>query len=89
MYHSLPSNKMDLKDIYRYQKARIIVDAPAEVCVAISRLANLEAQALFKKQPYGEILKHLRAQWVHYNKPSRPTPGLTKAHSSRIDWDVS
>lgn len=89
MYNKLPPEKMDLKDIYRFRKARIVVNAPAEVCVAISRLANLEAQALFKKQPYGEILKHLRAQWVHYNKPSRPTPGLIKGHSSRIDWDVS
>ena len=63
--------------------------ALVKVCVAISQLANLEAQALFKKKPYGEILKHVRAQLVHYNKPSCPTLGLTKGHSSRIDWNVS
>ena len=63
---------MDLKDIYHYQKACIVVNEPPKACVAISQLANLEAQALYKKQPYGKILQHLRAQWVHYKKPSRP-----------------
>ena len=89
MCNQLLPEKMDLKDIYCYQKACIVVNAPPEVCVAISQLANLEAQALFKKQSYGEILQHLRAQWVHYKKPSCPTPNLTKGNSSCIDWDVS
>ena len=59
--NDLDDDLVHLKDVYRYRKARIIIDAPPQVTVAISRMANIEAQALFTKQPYNDILKHLRA----------------------------
>ncbi|MCO5561005.1 hypothetical protein L7F22_014626 [Adiantum nelumboides] len=85
--NDLDEGLVHLKDVYRYQKARIIVDAPTQVTVAISRIANIEAQALLTKQPYNDILKHLRAQYIHYGKPSRPGVGIAKGHASRVSWD--
>ncbi|MCO5611338.1 hypothetical protein L7F22_065591 [Adiantum nelumboides] len=84
----LDEGLVHLKDVYRYRKARIIVDAPTQVTVAISRIANIEAQALLTKQPYNDILKHLRAQYIHYGKPSRPGLGIAKRHASRVSWDL-
>ena len=66
-----------------------MVNAPPHVTVAISKMANLESQALFTKQPYSDILRHLRAQYNHYGKPARPAVGAPKGHASRKDWDVS
>lgn len=85
----LPEDIEYLRDVYKFRKARIIVDAPAKVTVAISRLANMEAQALFTKQPYSQILRHLRAQYDYYGKPPRPGVGVPKGHESRSAWDVS
>ena len=76
--NDLDDDLVHLKDVYRYRKARIIIDAPPQVTVAISRMANIEAQALFTKQPYSDILKHLRVQYKYYEKPSRP--GVNAVH---------
>ena len=65
------------------------MDPEPEVATAISAIANEEAQSLYVKQPYSDILKHLRSQWVVNNSPSRPMPGVTEGSPSRKDWDVS
>ena len=70
------------------RKARIVVDLQPEVATTISAIANEEAQSLYVKQPYSDILKHLRSQWVFNNSPSRPMPGVTEGSPSRKDWDV-
>ena len=57
------------KLFYEKRLTRIIVDAPKEVVVWISRMENIETQAAMKSQPYVEILKHARGQWLAYSKP--------------------
>ena len=75
----------ELVAVYEKRKARIVVDPEPEVATAIF----VEAQSLYVKQPYSDILKHLRSQWVFNNSPSRPMPGVTEGSPSCKDWDVS
>ena len=44
------------KEFYKYRTARIVVDAPREVAVPISRMENIETQTAMKTQPYVEVL---------------------------------
>lgn len=78
-----------LVEVYAKRKARIVVDPEPEVATAISAIANEEAQSLYVKQPYNDILQHLRSQWVFNNSPSKPTTGVIEGSPSRKDWDVS
>ncbi len=78
----------ELVAVYEKRKARIVVDPEPEVATAISAIANEEAQTLYVKQPYYDILQHLRSQWVFNNSPSRPMPGVTEGSPSCKDWDV-
>lgn len=77
------------KLFYEKRLARIIVDAPREVSVRISRMENIETQTSMKTQPYVEILKHARGQWLAYSKPTKPKGGVPVGHESRKLWDVS
>ena len=77
------------KEFYRYRTARIVVDAPKEVAVRISKMENIETQTAMKTQPYVEVLKHGRGQWLAYGCPTKPKPGVPMGHDSRIPWDVS
>ena len=74
--------------MYEKRKARIVVDPEPQVATTISAIANEEAQSLYVKQPYYDILQHLRSQWIFNNSSSQPTTGVTKGSSARIDWDV-
>lgn len=78
----------ELRRVYEKRKARIVVDPQPHVAIAISAIANEEAQALYVKQPYGNILKHLRSQWVFNQPPPRPAHGVTEGSISRANWDV-
>ena len=51
----------ELVQVYEKRKARIVVDPKPQVAIAISVIANAEAQPLYVKQPYSDILKHLRS----------------------------
>ncbi len=77
------------KVFYERRIARIVVDAPKEVVVRISRMENIETQTVMKTQPYVEVLKHGRGQWLAYSCPSKPKPGVPIGHDSRRLWDVS
>lgn len=78
-----------LVEVYEKRKARIVVDPEPQVATAISAIANEEAQSLYVKQPYNDILEHLRSQWVFNNSPSKPTTGVIEGSPARKDWDVS
>ncbi|MCO5588735.1 hypothetical protein L7F22_042694 [Adiantum nelumboides] len=45
------------REFYKYRTARIVVDAPKEVAVRISKMENIETQTTMKTQPYVEELK--------------------------------
>ena len=77
------------KEFYRYRTARIVVDAPKEVAVRISKMENIETQTAMKTQPYVEVLKNGRGQWLAYGCPNKPKPGVPLGHDSRILRDVS
>ena len=77
------------KMFYERRIARIVVDAPKEVAVRISKMENIETQTAMKTQPYVEVLKHGRGQWLAYSCPSKPKPGVPIGHDSRRLWDVS
>ena len=79
-------NSIELIQVYEKRKAQIV--AEPQVATAISAMANEEAQSLYVKQPYYDILQHLRSQWIFNNSPSRPATGVTEGSSARIDWDV-
>ena len=64
-------NLKDLRRVYKERKARIVVDAPPHVSTAILAIANKEDKALYVKQPYSEILKHLRSQWIFKGCPPK------------------
>ncbi|MCO5546609.1 hypothetical protein L7F22_000039 [Adiantum nelumboides] len=42
------------REFYKYRTARIVVDAPKEVAVRISKMENIETQTTMKTQPYVE-----------------------------------
>ena len=46
----------DLIQIYEKRKAQIVVDPEPHVVAAISAIANKEAQSLYVKQPYYDVL---------------------------------
>lgn len=77
------------KEFYKYRTARIVVDAPKEITVRISKMENIETQTAMRTQPYVEVLKHGRGQWLAYSCPSKPKPGVPVGHESRKLWDVS
>ena len=77
------------KEFYKYRVARIVVDAPKEVAVRISKMENIETQTSMKTQPYVEVLKHGRGQWIAYSCLSKPKAGVLVGHESRRLWDVS
>ena len=77
------------KMFYERRIAKIVVDAPKEVAVRISKMENIETQTAMKTQPYVEVLKHGRGQWLAYSCPSKPKPGVPIGHDSRRLWDVS
>jgi len=54
----------------------------------ISSIANEEAQALYVKQPYSDILKNLRSQWNFNKSPLRPGHGVIEGSTSHANWDV-
>ena len=81
-------NSTELIQVYEKRKAQIVVDPEPQVATVISAIANEEAQTLYVKQPYYDILQHLRSQWIFNNSPSWPTTGVTEGSSARIDWDV-
>ncbi len=58
------------KEFYKHRIARIVVDAPKEVAMRISKMENIETQTTMKTQPYVEVLKHGRGQWLAYSCPS-------------------
>ena len=70
-----PRHLKDLRRVYKERKACIVVDAPPQVSTAILAIANEEAKALYVKQPYSEILKHLRSQWIFKGRPPKPSQG--------------
>ena len=74
--------------MYEKREARIVVDPQPKVATAIFAIANEEARSLYVKQPYFDILKQIRSQWVFNNSPSRPMPGVTEGSPSCQDWDV-
>lgn len=78
-----------LIDVYKFRKARIVVNAPPFVATAISAIANDEAKALYVKQPYSQILRHLQSQWIFSGRPTRAAIGIAEGHVSRAGWDVS
>ena len=77
------------KAFYARRISRIVVNAPMAVAVRISRMENIETQTIMKTQPYVEILKHARGQWLAYNCPDKPKPGVPSEHESRKMWNVS
>ena len=92
LLHNQQNNKeifQRLIDVYKFKKARIVVNAPPFVATAISAIANEEAKALYVRQPYSQILKHLRSQWIFSGRPSRAATGVAEGHPSRSAWDVS
>ncbi|MCO5569944.1 hypothetical protein L7F22_023658 [Adiantum nelumboides] len=74
-------------EFYKYRTARIVVDAPKEVAVRISKMENIETQITMKTQPYVEVLKHGRGQWLAYSCPKKPKASVPRGHESRKDWD--
>lgn len=52
-------------------------------------MANLENQAVLKKQPYFEILRHVRRQWQSFGSPTKAHQGMPKGSKERANWDVS
>ena len=77
------------KEFYKCRIARIVVDAPKEVAIHISKMENIETQTSMKTQPYVEVLKHGRAQWLAYSCPPKPKLGVPVGHESQRLWDVS
>ena len=74
MLHNQQKNKeifQRLIDVYKFRKARIVVNAPPFIVAAISAIANDEAKALYVKQPYSQILRHFRSQWIFSRRPPR------------------
>ena len=65
------------------------MDAPKEVAVRISKMENIETQTSMKTQPYVEVLKHGRGQWIAYSCPSKPKARVSVGHESRKLWDVT
>ncbi|MCO5610290.1 hypothetical protein L7F22_064526 [Adiantum nelumboides] len=76
------------KEFYKYRTARIVVDAPKEAAVQISKMENIETQTTMKTQPYVEVLKHGRGQWLAYSCPKKPKASVPRGHESRKDWDA-
>lgn len=66
-----------------------MVDAPKEVAVQISKMENIKTQTTMKHQPYVEVLKHGRGQWLAYSCPQKPKSGVPVGHESQKLWDVS
>lgn len=92
LLHNQQKNKeifQRLIDVYKFRKARIVVNAPPFIATAISAIANDEAKALYVKQPYSQILRHLRSQWIFSGRPPRAATGVAEGHVSRAGWDVS
>ena len=78
----------ELVAMYEKRKTQIVVDLEPQVITAIFAIANEEAQALYVKQPYSDILKHLRSQWIFNKSPSKPAHGVIEGSTSRTSWDV-
>ena len=86
---NLETFSASLKEVYEFRSARIVVDAEPFITVAISKIANDEAQALYVKQNFSDILLHLRNQWIYAKRPTRPAPGIKQGSESRSEYDVS
>ncbi|MCO5581795.1 hypothetical protein L7F22_035684 [Adiantum nelumboides] len=76
------------REFYKYRTSRIVVDAPKEVAVRISKMENIKTQTTMKTQPYVEVLKHGHGQWLAYSCPKKPKAGVPRGHESRKDWDA-
>ena len=85
----LESGSQKLIQVYEKRKARIVVNPTPQVATTIFAIANEEAKALYVKQPYSDILMHLRSQWIFNKSPSKPLHGATEGSTSRANWDVS
>ncbi|MCO5596623.1 hypothetical protein L7F22_050690 [Adiantum nelumboides] len=75
------------QELVKVYEARIVVDATPQVATAISAIANEQAKVLYVKQPYTDILKHLKSQWEFHKLPARPSLGVTEGHPTRANWD--
>lgn len=75
------------KAFYARRISRIVVNAPMAVAVRISKIENIETQTIMKTQPYVEILKHARGQWLAYKSPEKPKSGVPSEHESRKMWN--
>ena len=58
----LESGSQNIIQVCEKRKSQIVVNPRPQVSTTISAIANMEAKALYVKQPYSDILKHLRSQ---------------------------
>ena len=78
----------DFIQVYEKRKAQIVVDTEPHVATAIFAIVNEEAQSLYIKQPYYDVLQHLISPWIFNNSPSRQASRVTKGSPSCKDLDV-
>lgn len=76
------------KHLYATRNARILVDCPAEMCIELSRMTNMESHNVMKNGPYLEQLQQVRDQWIAFGSPPKPQQGLPKGSPQRVPWEV-
>ena len=76
------------KHLYRTRNSRILVDCPADMCIELSRMTNMESHNVMKNAPYLEQLQQLRDQWIAFGSPIKPPQGLPKKSPQRVPWEV-
>lgn len=77
------------KHLYRTRNSRILVDCPADMCIELSRMTNMESHNVMKNAPYLEQLQQLRDQWIAFGSPVKPPQGLPKKSPQRVPWEVT
>ena len=85
---SVTSQCMATKHLYTTRNARILVDCPAEMCIELSRMTNIESHNVMRNAPYLEQLQQLRDQWIAFGSPPKPQQGLPKSSPQRVPWEV-
>lgn len=85
----LEEKTQEVETVYEFRSARIVVNVEPRITVAISRIENDEARALYIKQDLSDVLMQQRNQWIFAGHPSRPSHGVKQGSESRTKYDVS
>ena len=67
-----------LRQQFKYRRAKIILNCPPKISREISKDANLSVAMSMQKEPFLDQLMQARAQWIANGRPSKPPPSINE-----------